>query len=90
MSIDAIIGLVISMVSGVIGLVYFLNNSIKKTLDQANDAMGKKIDSLGDTISKFKESFAARSVEIDYIKAELEVIKRRCWDCEQRFYKKGQ
>lgn len=84
------IGLIISMVSGVVGLVYFLNNSIKRTIDNANDAMGKKIDSLGETISKFKEAFAARSAEIDYIKAELEIIKRRCWDCEQRFYKSKQ
>jgi hypothetical protein len=75
------------MISGVIGLVYFLNNSIKRTIDLANDAMGKKIDGLGETISNFKQAFAARSAEIDYIKAELEVIKRRCWDCEQRYYK---
>lgn len=90
MSLDAIIGLIISMISGVIGLVYFLNNSIKRTIDNANDAMGKKIDSLSETISNFKQSFAARSAEIDYIKAELEIIKRRCWDCEQRFYKNKQ
>jgi prefoldin subunit 5 len=83
---DSIIGLIISMVGGVVGLVYFLNNSIKKTLEE----VGKKIDTLSDSISTFKQAFAARSAEIDYIKSELEVIKRRCWDCEQRFHKKGQ
>lgn len=86
---QAIIGLVCSMGAGVVGLVYFLNTSIKKTIDDANDKVAREIDKLCDTIGKFKESFAARSAEIDYIKAELETLKRRCWDCEQRFHKKG-
>jgi hypothetical protein len=82
---ETIVALVLGLGGFVIGLVYYLNSATRKIVDN----VGQKIEHLAVVIGAFKEAFAARSVEIDWIKAELDTVKKRCWDCEQ-FRKKIQ
>lgn len=74
---ESIINLLIGVSGFTIGLVYYLNTSTKKSLD----SLGDKLDSLNEAIHSLRETFAARTVEIDFLKEEYKSLKKRCREC---------
>jgi cell shape-determining protein MreC len=87
MSDQAIIALVCAVAAGIGGLVYFLMGNIKTTLENATNDMLKKIEKFVDELAEVKEVVAVKGTMLDYMQREIESIKKKCWQCEQRFHR---
>lgn len=87
MSDQAIIALVCAVAAGIGGLVYFLMGNIKQTLENATDDMLRKIEKFVQELAEVKEHVAVKSTMLDYMSKEIDAIKKKCWQCEQRMNK---
>lgn len=87
MDAQATVALVCAVAAGIGGLVYFLMGNIKTTLENATNDMLKKIEKFVDELAEVKEVVAVKGTMLDYMQREIESIKKKCWQCEQRFHR---
>ena len=82
MSDQAVIGLIVSVASGIAALVYFLTGSIKNTVDTAIKDILDKLDELVKDISEVREKMAERNTVLVYLEKRIEAVEKTCRHCQ--------
>jgi len=80
---DINITIIFSLFSVMLGLIYFLISSVKSSLNKATDDIKTKVDSFGEALNSLKEAIAIKSTILEFVRAEVDSIKKECKACQK-------
>jgi hypothetical protein len=58
--------------------------SIKAQLESSTSTMLEKIEKFVHELAEVKEIVAVKATMLDYLQREVEVLKKQCWECQQK------